>query len=110
MAERYKSGDVLLQFLNQKVLETPELMREWRASKRDDARQMTENRRLDLIAEGQEKDREFRNSQAKINQQNLIRQQEYKKELDADREKNNLLRLATEPYQKAMIYRRYGDH
>ena len=108
MAERYKRGDILLEFLNQKVLETPQMLQQWRASKRDDARIKAENRRLDLIAEGQEKDREFRRQQARINQQNRIEAQAYKAEQDKKSEMNTLLRSVTEPYQRQAIYSKYG--
>jgi hypothetical protein len=108
MAERYKRGDILLEFLNQKVLETPQMLQQWRASKRDDARIKAENRRLDLIAEGQEKDREFRRQQARINQQNRIEARAYKAEQDKKSEMNTLLRSVTEPYQRQAIYSKYG--
>ena len=108
MAERYKRGDILLEFLNQKVLETPQMLQQWRASKRDDARIKAENKRLDLISEGQEKDREFRRQQARINQQNRIEAQAYKAEQDKKSEMNTLLRSVTEPYQRQAIYSKYG--
>ena len=110
MAERYKRGDILLEFLNQKVLETPQMLQQWRASKRDDARIKAENRRLDLISEGQEKDREFKRQQARINQQNRIEAQAYKAEQDKKREMEFMLRNAQSPAQRAMVYNNFGQY
>jgi hypothetical protein len=74
-------------------------------------RQMNQdNRRIDLAEKNAQAQKDFRETQAA--KQDTLRQQEldYRKEQDKIKEMNNLLRGATDPARKAMIYSSYGDY
>ena len=107
---RYQFGDVLLPVAEDLTTAIPKAMAQQKRNELLERQMNQDNRRIDLAEKNAEAQREFRKSQA--DKEDVFRAQElaYRKEQAEKREMNNLLRGATDPARKAMIYSSYGDY
>ena len=106
--DRYRFGDVLLPEAESLARSLPALLRQQQANELDREKIALENKRIE--AAQQQNDRAFeaqenaRVLEAKRYQENF----EFRKEQAKQAEMNRLVASVEEPYQKAMIYRKYG--
>ena len=107
---RYQFGDVLLPVAEDLATALPRVMAQQQRNELLERQMNQDNRRIDLAEKNAEAQREFRERQ--VAREDAFRQQElaYRKEQAEKREMNNLLRGATDPARKAMIYSSYGDY
>tara|TARA_X000001388_G_scaffold57427_2_gene42687 strand:- start:6391 stop:7644 length:1254 start_codon:yes stop_codon:yes gene_type:complete len=107
---RYQFGDVLLPVAEDLATALPRVMAQQQRNELLERQMNQDNRRIDLAEKNAEAQREFRDRQ--VAKEDAFRQQElaYRKEQAEKREMNNLLRGATDPARKAMIYSSYGDY
>ena len=106
--DRYRFGDVLLPEAESLARSLPALLRQQQANELDREKIALENKRIE--AAQQQNDRVFeaqenaRVLEAKRYQENF----QFRKEQAKQAEMNRLVASVEEPYQKAMIYRKYG--
>mgnify|MGYP003147019491 CR=1 FL=1 len=107
---RYQFGDVLLPVAEDLATALPRVMAQQQRNELLERQMNQDNRRIDLAEKNAQAQKDFRETQAA--KQDTLRQQEldYRKEQDKIKEMNNLLRGATDPARKAMIYSSYGDY
>jgi len=106
--DRYRFGDVLLPVVEDTVASLPALLREQQRNELDREKIAIENKRIE--AAQQQNDRAFEaqeNARAQANER-YKEEFEFKKEQAKQAEMNRLVASVEEPYQKAMIYRKYG--
>ena len=109
MATRYEFGDVLLPVAEDLASAIPQAMAYDSQIKLAEAKLALDTQRENRMAEAQESNMQLNREKLKLDQANHEKAMAFQKQQAMDREKNNLLRLAKDPYQKAMIYRKYGD-
>jgi len=106
--DRYRFGDVLLPEAESLARSLPALLRQQQANELDREKIALENKRIE--AAQQQNDRAFE-AQENARAQATQRYKEefaFKKEQAKQAEMNRLVASVEEPYQKAMIYRKYG--
>ena len=107
-SDRYRFGDILLPELAKNVASIPDILRQQQADEMDREKIALENKRID--AAKQQNDRVFQ-SEENARAQAAERYKEefaFKKDQAKQLEMNRLVASVEEPYQKAMIYRKYG--
>jgi len=107
-SDRYRFGDILLPEAESFARTIPTLLRQQQANEMDREKIAFENKRIE--AAKQQNDRLFQ-SQENARAQAAERYKEefaFKKEQAKQAEMNRLVASVEEPYQKAMIYRKYG--
>ena len=109
MATRYQLGDVLLPVAEDLASAIPRAMAQESRNKIAEARLALDSQRENRAANTEQARLDMARETLKINQANQEKTMAFQKKQAIDREKNNLLRIAKDPYQKAMIYRKYGD-
>ena len=106
--DRYRFGDVLLPEAESLARSLPALLREQQRNELDREKIALENKRIE--AAQQQNDRVFE-AQENARAEDIRRYREdfaFKKEQAKQAEMNRLVASVEEPYQKAMIYRKYG--
>jgi len=106
--DRYRFGDVLLPEAESLARSLPALLRQQQANELDREKIALENKRIE--AAQQQNDRVFE-AQENARAEDIRRYREdfaFKKEQAKQAEMNRLVASVEEPYQKAMIYRKYG--
>ena len=106
--DRYRFGDVLLPEAESLARSLPALLRQQQANELDREKIALENKRIE--AAQQQNDRVFEAQENARAQANARYKEEFafKKEQAKQAEMNRLVASVEEPYQKAMIYRKYG--
>ena len=106
--DRYRFGDVLLPVVEDTVASLPALLREQQRNELDREQIALENKKIEA-AETQN-NRLFEAQENARAQENQRYKEEFafKKEQAKQAEMNRLVASVEEPYQKAMIYRKYG--
>lgn len=107
-SDRYRFGDILLPEAESFARTIPALLRQQQADEMDREKIALENKRID--AAKQQNDRVFQ-SEENARAQAAERYKEefaFKKDQAKQLEMNRLVASVEEPYQKAMIYRKYG--
>lgn len=105
---RYRFGDVLLPEIADTAATLPALLRQQQANELDRQKIALENKKIDTAKEQSDRafqaDQDAKALEAKRYQEGF----EFRKEQARQAEMNRLVASVDEPYQKAMIYRKYG--
>ena len=106
--DRYRFGDVLLPEAESLARSLPALLRQQQANELDREKIALENKRIE--AAQQQNDRVFQADQnaRALEAQRYKEEFEFRKNQAKQVEMNRLVASVDEPYQKAMIYRKYG--
>ena len=105
---RYRFGDVLLPEIADTAATLPALLRLQQANELDRQKIALENKRIDTAKEQSDRAFEAEQNARALEAKRYQEGFEFRKEQARQAEMNRLVASVDEPYQKAMIYRKYG--
>ena len=106
--DRYRFGDVLLPEAESLARSLPALLRQQQANELDREKIALENKRIEAAQQQNDRVFEAQENARALEAQRYKEEFEFRKNQAKQTEMNRLVASVDEPYQKAMIYRKYG--
>ena len=106
--DRYRFGDVLLPEAESLARSLPALLRQQQANELDREKIALENKRIEAAQQQNDRVFEAQENARVLEAQRYKEEFEFRKNQAKQTEMNRLVASVDEPYQKAMIYRKYG--
>ena len=106
--DRYRFGDVLLPEAESLARSLPALLRQQQANELDREKIALENKRIEAAQQQNDRVFEAQENARALEAQRYKEEFEFRKNQAKQAEMNRLVASVDEPYQKAMIYRKYG--
>jgi hypothetical protein len=106
--DRYRFGDILLPEAESLARSLPALLRQQQANELDREKIALENKRIEAAQQQNDRVFEAQENARALEAQRYQEEFEFRKNQAKQTEMNRLVASVDEPYQKAMIYRKYG--
>jgi len=106
--DRYRFGDILLPEAESLARSLPALLRQQQANELDREKIALENKRIEAAQQQNDRVFEAQENARALEAQRYKEEFEFRKNQAKQTEMNRLVASVDEPYQKAMIYRKYG--